>query len=37
VSPYQPYPEGDAIKLNSSKTVHLWVNFKDQSITFPPY
>jgi hypothetical protein len=37
VSPYQPYPEADAIKLNSSKTVHLWVNFKDQSITFPPY
>jgi hypothetical protein len=37
VSPYAPYPDGDPIKLNSTKTVHLWVNFKDQSITFPPY
>lgn len=37
VSPYRPYPDGDEIKLNSSKTVHVWVNFKDQSITFPPY
>lgn len=37
VSPYAPFPDGDDIKANSTKTVHLWVNFKDQSITFPPY
>ncbi|MGA8872343.1 MAG: hypothetical protein WB460_14445 [Candidatus Acidiferrales bacterium] len=37
VSPYAPFPDGDDIKMNSTKTVHLWVNFKDQSITFPPY
>ena len=37
VSPYQPYPDGDLVKMNRSKTVHLWVNFKDKSITFPPY
>jgi hypothetical protein len=37
VSPYAPFPDGDDIKMNSTKTVHLWVNFKDQSISFPPY
>jgi len=37
VSPYTPFPDGDPIKMNSTKTVHLWVNFKNQSITFPPY
>jgi hypothetical protein len=37
VSPYTPFPDSDDIKANSTKTVHLWVNFKDQSITFPPY
>jgi hypothetical protein len=37
VSPYAPFPGDDPIKMNATKTVHLWVNFKDQSITFPPY
>ncbi|MGA3294084.1 MAG: hypothetical protein ABSE45_08885 [Candidatus Acidiferrales bacterium] len=37
VSPYQPYPDVDDVKSSKTKTVHLWVNFKDKSITFPPY
>ena len=36
VSPYQPFPKDDAVKMNRSKTVTLWVDFKDQSISFPP-
>ena len=37
VSPDQPFPgRGDALKLNKIKTVRLWVEFKDQSISFPP-
>jgi len=37
VSPYQPYPKDDPVKLNRSKTVTVWVDFQDQSISFPPY
>jgi hypothetical protein len=37
VSPYSTFPDNDEIKMNATKTVHLWVNFKDQAITFPPY
>lgn len=37
VSPYAQFPDGDDIKMNATKSVHLWVNFKDQSISFPPY
>jgi hypothetical protein len=36
VSAYQPYPKDDPVKMNRSKTVTLWVDFKDQSISFPP-
>jgi len=36
VSPYQPFPEkDDAIKQVKTKEVRLWVEFKDQSISFP--
>ena len=36
-SPYQPYPHGDPVKESKSKKVTVWVQFKDQSISFPPY
>jgi hypothetical protein len=36
VSPYQPFPSNNPIQLNKTKTVRLWVEFKDQSIGFPP-
>jgi hypothetical protein len=37
VSPYQPFPaRDDAIKSSKTKTVRLWVEFRDQSISFPP-
>ena len=37
VSPYQPFPDkDDAIKQSKTKEVRLWVEFKDQSISFPP-
>ena len=36
VSPYQPFPGGDPIKMTKTKTVHLWVEFRDQSISFAP-
>jgi hypothetical protein len=37
VNPYEPFPgREDAIKLNKTKTVRLWVEFRDQSIGFPP-
>jgi hypothetical protein len=37
VNPYQPFPDRtDQLKLNKTKEVRLWVEFKDQSIGFPP-
>ncbi|MGH9746138.1 MAG: hypothetical protein ACRD59_08520 [Candidatus Acidiferrales bacterium] len=37
LSPYDPYPaENDAVKQSKTKEVTLWVEFKDQSISFPP-
>jgi hypothetical protein len=37
VSPSQPFPDKtDALKLNKTKEVRLWVEFRDQSISFPP-
>jgi hypothetical protein len=37
VSPYQPFPSGDdAAKQNKTKEVRLWVEQKDQSLSFPP-
>ncbi len=37
VSPFQPFPDGhDAAKQSKTKEVRLWVEFKDQSIGFPP-
>ena len=38
VSSEQPFPsDNDVAKQNKIKQVHLWVDFKDQSITFPPF
>ena len=38
LSPYQPFPEDDDVaKQNKTKEVTLWVQFNDQSISFPPY
>jgi len=37
ISPYQPYPHDDPVKESKNKKVTLWVQFKDQSISFPPY
>ena len=38
VSPYQPFPaDDDMVKQNHTKQVQLWVEFKDQSISFPPF
>ncbi len=37
ISPYKPFPDsGDAEKQSKTKEVDLWVEFKDQSISFPP-
>jgi hypothetical protein len=37
VSPYQPFPaRGNSVASNKTKTVRLWVEFRDQSISFPP-
>jgi hypothetical protein len=38
VSPFAPFPdENDAVQQNKTKELHLWVERKDQSITFPPF
>jgi hypothetical protein len=38
VSTENPFPsDNDVAKQNKIKQVHLWVDFKDQSITFPPF
>jgi len=38
VSPYSPFPsENDAAKDAKTKEIKLWVQFKDQSISFPPF
>lgn len=38
LSPYQPFPEkDDMVKQSKTKEVRLWVETKDQSISFPPY
>jgi len=36
VSPYDPFPGGDPIKMSKTKTVHLWVDFGNQSLSFAP-
>jgi len=37
VSPYSPFPANDDVARQSkTKEVRLWVEFKDQSISFPP-
>lgn len=37
VSPYRPFPDsGAAGERTKTKEVDLWVEFKDQSISFPP-
>ena len=36
VSPYDPFPQDDdQVKQSKTKEVSLWVEFKDQSISFP--
>jgi hypothetical protein len=38
VSPDQPFPaDDDVAKQHRVKQVHLWVEFDDQAISFPPY
>lgn len=38
VSPYQPFPEdNDEAKQNKTQKITLWVDPKDESISFPPY
>jgi hypothetical protein len=38
VSPDQPFPSDDDVaKQNRVKQVHLWVEFDNQAITFPPF
>lgn len=38
LSPYNPFPADDDIaKQNRTKDVTLWVQFGDQSISFPPF
>ncbi|HWF39173.1 MAG TPA: hypothetical protein VG322_11675 [Candidatus Acidoferrales bacterium] len=38
LSPYQPFPpKDDMLKQSKTKEVRLWVQSKDQSISFPPY
>jgi hypothetical protein len=37
VSPYEPFPANDDFaKQSKTKEVRLWVEFKDQSISYPP-
>ncbi len=36
ISPYAPFPESDPIKASKTKEIVLWVNLKNQSISFPP-
>jgi hypothetical protein len=36
VSPYEPFPGDNSPKANQNKQIDLWVQFKDQSIGFPP-
>jgi hypothetical protein len=37
VSPYSPFPEDhDAAKQSKTKEARIWVEFKDQSLGFPP-
>jgi hypothetical protein len=36
ISPYVPFPESDPIKASKTKEIELWVNLKNQSISFPP-
>lgn len=37
ISPYQPFPDDhDAAKQSKTKEVRIWVEFKDQSLGFPP-
>jgi hypothetical protein len=37
LSPYSPFPDDhDAAKQSKTKEVRLWVEFKDQSLGFPP-
>lgn len=37
VSPYRPFPsDDDFIKATKTKQVRLWVQFKDESLSFPP-
>ncbi len=37
VSPYQPFPsDNEAAKQSKTKEVRLWVERKDQSLSFPP-
>jgi hypothetical protein len=38
VSPYQPFPEeSDEVKQSKTQKITLWVDPKDESISFPPY
>ena len=38
LSPYQPFPaDNDMAKQNKTKEVVLWVELKDESISFPPF
>lgn len=38
VSPYSPFPDDhDVAKQAKTKEIKLWVQFKDQSISFPPF
>ena len=38
VSPYQPFPgENEEAKQNKTQKITLWVDPKDESISFPPY
>jgi hypothetical protein len=37
VSPFQPFPASDDdVKQSKTKEVRLWVEFSDQSLSFPP-
>jgi hypothetical protein len=37
LSPYQPFPDdNDMVKQSKTKEVTLWVQFNDQSISYPP-
>jgi len=37
ISPYSPFPEdNDAVKRSRSKEIRIWVERKDQSLSFPP-